>query len=323
VTPDLPHEIAIHLTGGPVESIEPLRGGGNNRLFRVVRGGTPVALKLYAGDADQRRERFEREFGGLTFLWRRGERRIAEPLAADPDARAALYGWLAGTAAPTAGADEVAAMAAFARSLHVAAGDPAARSLPDAREAVLSSRALQAQLLARIARLRAVESEHPELSALLTDIERATVALPDDPAPLPRAVQTLSPSDFGTHNALRTAGGLAFIDFEYFGWDDPVKLVADVVWHPGMNLTPALRQKFFMSAVDTYEVDHEFTARFERHAAVYGLRWALIVLNEFLPEVWQRRVAAGMPDDARAVRARQCAKAVALVDRARRGAVLA
>jgi hypothetical protein len=169
VTPDLPHEIAIHLTGGPVESIEPLRGGGNNRLFRVVRGGTPVALKLYAGDADQRRERFEREFGGLTFLWRRGERRIAEPLAADPDARAALYGWLAGTAAPTAGADEVAAMAAFARSLHVAAGDPAARSLPDAREAVLSSRALQAQLLARIARLRAVESEHPELSALLTD----------------------------------------------------------------------------------------------------------------------------------------------------------
>ena len=36
--------------------------------------------------------------------------------------------------------------------------------------------------------------------------------------------RTLSPSDFGFHNALRTpAGTMVFLDFEYFGWDDPAK----------------------------------------------------------------------------------------------------
>ena len=48
--------------------------------------------------------------------------------------------------------------------------------------------------------------------------------------------QLLSPSDFGFHNTLLTNEGLKFIDFEYFGWDDPVKLTCDFLLHPGMVL---------------------------------------------------------------------------------------
>jgi hypothetical protein len=80
------------------------------------------------------------------------------------------------------------------------------------------------------------------------------------------------------------------------------------------------RQKFFTTAADVYKVLPAFAARFERDAPLYGLRWALIVLNEFLPEVWQRRVAAG---DVPAAGTRQLAKVTALIERARRGAVLA
>ncbi|MDB3920167.1 hypothetical protein N9349_05380, partial [Candidatus Pelagibacter sp.] len=43
----------------------------------------------------------------------------------------------------------------------------------------------------------------------------------------------LSPSDFGLHNTLSEKNKLHFIDFEYFGWDDPIKLICDFVWHPG------------------------------------------------------------------------------------------
>ena len=51
------------------------------------------------------------------------------------------------------------------------------------------------------------------------------------------AHRALSPSDFGLHNALRTKDGqLRFIDFEYFGWDDPVKLVSDTAIQPGSSL---------------------------------------------------------------------------------------
>jgi len=144
-----------------------------------------------------------------------------------------------------------------------------------------------------------------------------------DERPLAPADRTLSPSDFGLHNALRTAAGLVFLDFEYFGWDDPVKLVADVVWHPGMGLDSDARQKFFAGAADVYRVDAGFLSRFERDAPLYGLRWALIVLGEFLPAVRERRRAAGATDDGPALLERQLAKATALVDRVRHGAVLA
>ena len=64
-------------------------------------------------------------------------------------------------------------------------------------------------------------------------------------AALPSAQRTLAPSDFGFHNTLRYANGaLAFVDFEYFGWDDPAKLTADIMLHPGRPLSAPQRQRF-------------------------------------------------------------------------------
>ena len=303
-----------------------MRGGGNNQLYRVETAGRTYALKRYAGNAAESRERYTREFRGLTFLWERGERRIAQPLALDADAQVGLYAWVEGTSPAAASAADLDAMSAFAATLFEARTDPQAYALAQAREAVLSHAELQQQLAARIARLRTVETEHPELRALLGDIAAeaarryAGTVVAGRLAP---AACTLSPSDFGTHNALRGPMGLTFIDFEFFGWDDPVKLVADVVWHPGMALDGEARQKFFSSAADVYKVEAEFIARFERDAPLYGLRWALIVLNEFLPEVWARRLAAGAVDNAPAAQSRQLDKASVLVDRARRGQVIA
>ena len=51
----------------------------------------------------------------------------------------------------------------------------------------------------------------------------------------------LSPSDFGFHNTIKSKK-LYFIDFEYFGLDDPVKLVIDFILHPGMKLNLQLKK---------------------------------------------------------------------------------
>jgi len=42
----------------------------------------------------------------------------------------------------------------------------------------------------------------------------------------------ISPSDFGFHNAIRIRSGIKFIDFEFSGWDDPAKMIADFVLQP-------------------------------------------------------------------------------------------
>jgi len=94
------------------------------------------------------------------------------------------------------------------------------------------------------------------------------------------------------HNTIENgAGELSFIDFEYFGWDDPAKLVADFTWHPSMSLTPAHTQKFIGEAATIFKNDPEFHDRLRLVYPLYGLRWALIVLNCFIDENWSRQRA--------------------------------
>ena len=105
------------------------------------------------------------------------------------------------------------------------------------------------------------------------------------------------PSDFGFHNALRDESGrLTFIDFEYFGWDDPVKLTADVMLHPGTPVATELRSRFRIAAEKLYGDDPDFAVRLAAFHPLFGLRWVLILLNEFHPERWRGRVLAGASD---------------------------
>ena len=111
---------------------------------------------------------------------------------------------------------------------------------------------------------------------------------------LPVEKQTLSPSDFGFHNSLkRDDGSLTFLDFDYFGWDDPVKLTADFIWHPAMNLNKAIKNRWQEAMLKLFSDDKSFEDRFNAAMPLYGLRWALIILNEFLPGFADRRKEAG------------------------------
>jgi hypothetical protein len=99
---------------------------------------------------------------------------------------------------------------------------------------------------------------------------------------LPEKLQRLIPADFGFHNAIRaTGGGLRFIDFDYFGWDDPVKLTADFVLHPAMSLSRAEKETVITRLATARSEDSQFLQRLETQLPLYALRWTLILLNVF------------------------------------------
>jgi hypothetical protein len=128
--------------------------------------------------------------------------------------------------------------------------------------------------------------------------------------PLDADKRCLSPSDFGLHNALRRPDGrFAFVDFEYFGWDDPVKLVADFILHPGMTLPSSLIARFRRGARRLFASDPDFAQRLALLEPLIALRWGLILLNEFLAEGWQARAFAGTALSQSEAKARQLAKA--------------
>jgi len=150
---------------------------------------------------------------------------------------------------------------------------------------------------------------HEELEPEMRDRKDALRCWDLDAA-LAHGPQTLSPSDFGFHNALRRPdGSLVFIDFEYFGWDDPVKLTADFLWHPAMRLDTAERRTFLKGVRELYGGDAGFLKRLAVSYPFYGIRWTLIILNEFLPQLWARRAFSGKGRDWEASKREQLAKA--------------
>jgi len=310
-------QLAASLAGEAV-SVERAAGGGNSRIFRVdARSGKQFALKLYP--RDPARDRLGQEFEALEFLSFAGVDRVPKAVAHSREHGAALLTWLEGEPVGERQPGDVAELGRFLSAVHRASTRPEATAIRQGSEAVLGSAELLRQLQTRLDRLSTAAAEHASLREVLggiaEEVDRRRPRLWPD---LAREQQTLSPSDIGFHNALRRRdGSLEFVDFEYFGWDDPVKLVSDVLWHPGHRLTPAEAVEFRSLAADVYNAGRDFEARFAAFFPLFGLRWALIVLNEFLPDVRERREFAGQSGNRLETEERQLGKARDLVERVR------
>ncbi|MBB6252263.1 phosphotransferase [Nitrospirillum iridis] len=315
--------LASRLAGGPVQSLTPCRGGGNNRVYRVDTADGPLALKLYPTLAEDTRDRLRHEYTALTFLAERVRPGLLpRAMVADPTAGAALYEWVDGMPVTDHGLADVARVTALLADLlqaGLAGGD-----IGPAVEPCLATADILHRLAARVSALEPIAAREPALAGLLEQVRTLVGPLaealgPSALEPLPAAALVLSPSDFGFHNALRRDdGSLTFLDFEYFGWDDPAKAASDFLWHAGQVLRADQRYRFAADMLALYgggQVD--FAERLMQVYPLHGLNWVLIVLNEFRPDRWRRRQLAGHADDWDAAKARQLAKAEKLLDRVR------
>ncbi|MBF0425577.1 MAG: aminoglycoside phosphotransferase family protein [Magnetococcales bacterium] len=320
-------QLATTLLGRTIARASPVGGGGNNRLFRVEEAdGTCAALKFYPPQTEDPRDRLGQEFAFLQFLNRQGVAGVPTALVRDRERHVALYSWVDGQVIHDADAAAVDAMLGFLEQLHLWRHAPGAQRLAMASDHCFSARDLVSQLSRRLARCWEVAEGEPTLHAFLesefTSVSRPVLLRLRDQIghahPLPEPARTLSPSDFGLHNALRQENGaVVFLDFEYAGWDDPVKLVADVLWHPGVALGESLGTRFLDGARVLYDSGGVwgFDRRLTSLLPVFGLVWCLILLNEFLPERWQRRLLAGEQRSRDAVLRQQLQRARAYLGR--------
>lgn len=304
--PDTLLEQAAILCRGPVRTLTPLpRRGRNNRVYRVDADAGTFALKAYPEPVDGR-DRLTVEFKGLHFLSSHGISALPRPVASAPELRLALYEWIEG-APPQTSQDAVDQASRFLLGLHALREAPDAAALPFASEACFSPAEILRQIEFRRIRLFEQASDprmmrwletafDPVFSQVIDRVrqrhQRDKVSFDEECLPEGR---TLSPSDFGFHNALcGTDGQLVFLDFEYFGWDDPVKLIADVCLHPGMELPPALAARFRTAMLVVH--GEQAACRLDRVFPLYALRWSMILLNEFLPHGRFLRSFAGVAE---------------------------
>jgi hypothetical protein len=320
--------IARALCAARVEAVTELRHGNNSRVFRVDTAGGPFALKRYP--ATDNRPRLAAEVAALRFCERRGVGRTPHVVAVAAERGFALFTWIDGAPVGAVTDDDVAEFATFQIALDQAIDDLARRDIGEAAEACLSPGRILAQIERRFARLDTVKGDVPDFAALFDDVLVPTLrdveagvreacrqrALEPSHDLAPEA-RTLIPSDLGAHNALRGSDGrLAFLDFEYFGWDDPVTSIANFVMHPGASLT-AFQRALYRDRLLAHFCRHGEAERLAILMPLYALRWCAIILGELLPERWQHRLESraelGSWDEARRI---QIAKARALITKA-------
>ncbi len=315
----------------PEARVTPLRGGRNNRVYRVDVAGGRCLLKHYYRHPADPRDRLGTEYDFLSLAQQVGLTAAPRPVARADTHALALYEWVDGRALTAAevGADAVAQAMAFYRGLNTARAHPAASRLPAVSEPAFSLAehlALVGRRIARLALLDPVEALRAEVSAFVDDgltptWERVAAQVQHQAGArldqvVPPSERCLSPSDFGFHNALLQADGrLRLVDFEYAGWDEPARMVCDFFCQPDLPVPDECRPLVEAAAGAHLPHPGGFLERVRLLQPVYRLKWCCILLNDLLPvDANRRRFSGGTaPDVAR--QAEQLRRAQAMLAR--------
>lgn len=294
----------LQQAGFDASSFERLSGGRNNRVYLVRADEGSVILKWYFRNPNDDRERLHFEYSFCEYAKLCGARCTALPLARNDEDSLAVYSQLDGKRLTTNDVTESSVTQAieFLLLLNSQRDSPAARQLPSASEACFSLRQHVHCIAQRVTRLmratqqgispvgarakRFIREEVCPATNRVNDelLQWAAAAGVDFDATLPDESRVISPSDFGFHNALLADDHrLAFVDFEYAGWDDPAKTVCDFYCQPEVPAPQESWQQFAESVTELVEYrDRELELkRFEALMPLYQIKWACILLNEF------------------------------------------
>ncbi|HJP32235.1 MAG TPA: phosphotransferase [Candidatus Latescibacteria bacterium] len=302
---------AERVLGCPVRLTQTVASGRNSRVYRAESSrGEALAVKQFYRTRTDTRDFLQAEQMGLRFLWDHGEQRIPRPIAAAEDLL--ICEFIDGEQVTDVTEKDVDEAVDFLASLKSLSSHEGSADLPPASEACFTITAIIDNIDVRRQRLGQdgdVDALGGGLGTFLADEFDTTVRdtvdwsrsrLEGDRAgrfaeELAMERRTLSPSDFGFHNSLRRPdGSLVFVDFEHFGWDDPAKTVADVLLHPAMTLTPTQSDRFLAGMLQHFEVDRDLPSRLQAVVPLFGLKWCMILLNEFIPcDLARRRFAGG------------------------------
>lgn len=279
-------------------SFERLAGGKNNRVYRVRGNDTQAIAKWYFHHHDDQRDRLHAEYSFCEFARQCGMDSVAKPLARSNTDRLAIYSWMEGRPLTASGITTSHVDQAIQFLRHLNDCCDAGAELPIASEACFSLRQHVECVTRRVVRLASIpllDSTHEVARRLVNDrlmplLARHTDDLSgwaasqgvDLARELAADQRCISPSDFGFHNALVMPDGrLAFVDFEYAGWDDPAKTICDFYCQPKL---PAPRESWQRFAELCTELAGGTDLEVERQTALlplYQIKWCCILLNEF------------------------------------------
>jgi predicted Ser/Thr protein kinase len=294
-------------------SVHQLACGRNNKAFILEYDGVPTyVMKRYFQHMSDPRDRCRAEWAFLQYAQSRNISCVPTSIACDPGHGIAIMEYIAGLKIPAGGIrkDHVRQALDFFLALNKDTAPADWLKLPPASESCFSLRDHVNCVDRRIDNLsqigteseidlaagRFVRSElipqwHTIRSGIKKQIRLETIN-PEER--LTDKDICISPSDFGFHNAILTSSGrVFFIDFEYAGRDDPVKMICDFFCQPDVPIPRTYLPDFANCVLDRFDNPETHKKRLEIVLPVHTIKWCCILLNEFLPLGRARREFAG------------------------------
>jgi len=290
-------KIAEEMTSINFRLIEPVLGGGNSRIFRLDHGTGSCALKFFRTDVNNARDRFDAETSALNIFAENGMKCVPKLVAQDKENNCTLMEWINGETVTDFSLKDIDALSDFVKTVHNIFKQNNSNHIRFATDACLNGNEIVAQINQRLEYLKPACDINPELQEFLNEdfiptFKKITAWSKEEylingmvfDQDISQEQLTLSLVDIGFHNCLRTEDQLYFLDFEFFGRDDPVKLIADTLQHPASKLGKKQNDYLENKLQKIFNADYQFKDRLKCLFFLFGLKWCMIMLNPFLPD---------------------------------------
>jgi thiamine kinase-like enzyme len=222
-------ELTLAAHGIDFKSVVYSTRGGNSVIYKCKKtDGSYIGVKEYLGDAPRRLRSMMREVETLIFLHKHNFKYTSKLISFSKANPSICYEWIEGTIPEENDyiKNQIEETLMSLKSLYEF--DP---DFPLAVDAVSSLATLKRQIAARIKSSEIYLNKYPEVLRLIQrnqESKKSKFFLRDS-----FPINTYSLSDIGTHNMLVNSDGkVYFLDFEFFGADSKVKMIADIFSHP-------------------------------------------------------------------------------------------
>ena len=294
-----PPEFAKHWAkelGSSEKSLVQLQGGINNRVFRCGEAHNQWVIKGYSPLEPDKRDRMQAEVDFLRYSAEVAPGFTPGLIHADPDRRCVILEYISGTPFSEVIKPSQEAIDDAVNFIQLLNADSKAGKksiLIDAADGFLS---LSDHLINLYARVALLECDHlhatvkPKAVQLLAQLRNQLDQTKDltnqliDQGLISDSIMPedrwISPSDFGFHNSIHTTNGVKFIDFEFSGWDDPLKTATDFVLQPHFSIISSESPLFFLV------IDKDKPSVRKRYAVMHKimfLKWISIILGVLNP----------------------------------------
>ena len=111
---------------------------------------------------------------------------------------------------------------------------------------------------------------------------------------------------------------MCFVDFEYAGWDDPAKMVADFFLQPEVPVDQKFFDSFLQETVKGPQAELQ-KSRIDILCPVFAVKWCCIIMNPFVRERAQAGHYANPTRDETERKRTQVKKAKAAFDALKKG----